>query len=106
MQLLLVECPHLQIPLHGEHFGHAVGNRRSRCEYHAAAAVDFLDVLNLQKHIEGAFRRSLRQARDARHFRDVEKVFEKVRLVHKQPVNAKLLERECVVLLIVSNKQL
>jgi hypothetical protein len=31
-------------------------------------------------------------ARDARHFRVYKKIFEKVRLVHKQPVNAKFLE--------------
>ena len=56
MQLLFVDRSHLQIPLHREHFGHAVGNRRSRRKHHSSAAVDFLDVLNLQKHIEGAFR--------------------------------------------------
>jgi hypothetical protein len=43
----------LEIPLHGEHLGHAVGDGCAGGEHHAAAAVERLDVPHLQEHIEG-----------------------------------------------------
>ena len=54
-------------------------------------------MLNLEKQIESALGCGLPQARDARHLRDVEKVFELVRFVDEQPVDTEFLEGQRVV---------
>ena len=54
LQLLLSQCPRLQVTLHREHFGDAVGNGCAGGKHYAAAAVDLLNITGLQKHIEGA----------------------------------------------------
>ncbi len=84
----------LEIPLHGEHLGHAVGDRSTRGEDHTAAAIERLDVTHLEKHVEGPLAGRLGQARHPGHFRHVEEVLEVVRLVHEQPVHAQFLERQ------------
>ena len=63
-----------------------------------------LDVSNFQIHIEGAFAGRLRQPGDARHLGDVKKIFEIVRLVHEEPVNAKFLKGQRVVFLFVGGQ--
>ena len=93
-----LERGHLQVALHGEHLGDAVGNRRPSGEDHAATAVDALHMGDFQEHVERALRRGLRQSRDARHLRDVEQVLVGMRLIHRQKIYAELLERERVVL--------
>jgi len=56
-------------------------------------------------HIERPFARRLRQSRDACHFRNVEQVFEIVRLVHQQPVHAKFLQRSACCLFFMLGSQ-
>ena len=71
MQVMFLQVVRLQIPLHGEHLGHAVGDGRAGGKHHAAAVVHGLNMTNFQKHIEGAFAGGLRQAGNARHLGDV-----------------------------------
>ena len=101
LQAIAAQCVHLQVALHREHFRHRVGNRRSGRENDASPFVLRLDVLNLEEHIECAFGCGLRQPGNARHLRDVEQVFELVRLVDEKAVDAKLLECQRVVLFVL-----
>ena len=94
----------LEIPLHRVHLRHRVGHRCAGGEHDAAAAIPLLDIADLQEHIEGPLRRCLRQAGDAGHFGDVEEILEIVGLVDEQAVDAKLLEGERVVLLMLGRK--
>ena len=106
MQVVLLQVVRLQIPLHGEHLGHAVGDGRAGGEHHPAAAVQRLDVAHLQKHIERPFAGGLRQSGDARHLGDVKQILEIVRLVHEQPVHAEFLKGQRVVLLVLGGERL
>ena len=96
---------HLQVTLHREHLGHRVRDRRAGGEDDTAAFVPRLDVLDLQEEIERAFGCSLRQSGDARHFRDVEQIFELVRFVDEEPVDAEFFERERVVFLLIGGER-
>src|SRR5207247_8983986 len=106
MKTLGAQRRHLQIPLHGVHLGHAVGDWRARREHNSASTIDSLDVANFEEHIEGSLGRGLRQAGDASHFSDVEEVLEVLRLIDDHEINAEFLKRERVVLLLVSYSQL
>ena len=55
MQTLPFERFHLQVALHREHLGNAVGDGRARGEDHTTASVDSLNMRNFQEHIEGSF---------------------------------------------------
>ena len=104
LELVAPQRAHLQVALHREHLRHRVGNRRAGGEDHATAFVLRLDVLNLEEHIERALRCRLRKPGNARHLRDVEKVFELVRFVNEEPVDAKLLKGQRVVLFVLGGK--
>jgi hypothetical protein len=67
MQIVLFQIVRLQIPLHGEHFGHAVGDGRAGGEDTPPPLFTGLDMTHFQIHIEGAFAGRLRQTGDARH---------------------------------------
>ncbi len=105
LELIAPQRAHLQVALHREHLRHRVGNRRAGREDHATAFVLRLDVLNLEEHIECALGSGLRQTGNARHLRDVEEILELVRLVDEEPVDAKFLEGQRVVLLVVGGKR-
>ena len=62
-------------------------------------------MLDLEEQIERPLRGRLRQSRNAGHLRDVEEIFELVRLVDEEPVDAKFLERERVILFLVGGKR-
>ena len=104
IQVVFFQILRLQIALHGEHLGHAVGDGRAGGKDHTAAAVHGLNMTHFQIHIEGAFAGRLRQTGDARHLGDVKKIFEIVRLVHKEPVNAEFLKGQRVVFLVAGGK--
>ena len=59
---------------------------------------------HFQIHIKGAFTGCLWQSGDARHLGNIEKIFEVVRLVHKEPVNAEFLKSQRVVLFMTGGK--
>ena len=88
----------LQIPLHGIHLGHAVGDRRSRGKYYAAPARKFIEIAALHKEVGRFLCLGLRQSRYVSHFCVEEQVFEAVRLVYIEPVYAELLEGHNIVL--------
>jgi hypothetical protein len=90
----------LKEPLHGEHFGHAVGDGRPRGEYDPAASVHSLQVADLQEHVKGALRCRLRQAGDASHFGHIKQILEIMGLVHEQAVHTQFFERQPVVFLV------
>jgi hypothetical protein len=96
----------LAIALHGEHFGHAVGNRRAGGKHDSAAVVHGLNMSELSKHIEGAFGWRLRQTGDARHLGNIKQVFEIMRLVHEKSVNAEFLKGQRVVFFVGGGKQI
>ena len=60
MEVVFLEFVMLEIPLHGEHLGHAIGDGRAGGEHHASPAVQRLDVAHFQKHIERPLARGLR----------------------------------------------
>ncbi|MGH7684087.1 MAG: hypothetical protein ACREMT_07080, partial [Vulcanimicrobiaceae bacterium] len=80
---------HLQVTLHCEHFSHCVRDRRPGGEDHTASFVARLDMLNLKEKIERAFRSSLRQSGDARHFCHVKQILEPLRLVDEEAIDSK-----------------
>ena len=86
--------------MHGEHLGHAVGDGRAGGEDDSAAIIRRLDVADFQIHVEGPLAGRLRQPGDARHLGNVKKIFEVVRLVYEDPVNAKFFEGQRVVFLV------
>ncbi len=106
MQVVFLQLVMLEIPLHREHFGHAVGDGRAGGEHHAAPAVQRLDMAHLQKHIERPLAGRLWQSRNPRHFGDVKQIFEIVRLVHEQPVHAKFFKGQRVVLFVFGGERL
>ena len=61
-------------------------------------------MTNFQIHVEGALTGRLRQTGDARHLGNVKKIFEVVRLVHEDPVNAEFLEGQRVVFFMSGGK--
>jgi len=83
MQVMFLELVGLEIPLHGEHLRHAVGDGRARGEHDPTPTIERLDMAHFQIHIESAFAGGLRQAGDPRHLGDVKQILEIVRLVHK-----------------------
>ena len=83
MEVMLLQILRLKIPLHREHLGHAVGDGCARGEDHTPAAIERLNVAHLEKHIERPLAGGLRQARDPRHLRQIEKVLEVVRFIHE-----------------------
>ena len=83
MQTLPFERFHLQVTLHREHFGDAVGDGRARGKDNTTASVDSLDMRNFQEHVEGSFGSRLRQASNTGHFGNVKEVLEVVRLIDK-----------------------
>ena len=97
MEVMFLQILRLKIPLHREHLGHAVGDGCARGEDHAPAAIERLNVTHLEKHVEGPLAGGLRQSRDAGHLRQVEQIFEVMRLVDEQAVHAEFLERQCIV---------
>ena len=90
--------------MHGEHLGHAIGNGRPGSEDHTPTSIDGLNMAHLEEHIKRPFTGGLWQTGDARHLGNVEQVFEIVRLIHKQAVNAKFFKRQCVVFLVTGGK--
>ena len=96
---------HLQVTLHREHLGHRVRDWRAGREHDAAAFVLLLDVLDLQEEIERALGCSLRQSGNARHFGDVEEIFEFVRFVDEEPIDSEFFERERVVFFLLGGKR-
>ena len=96
----------LEIPLHGEHLGHAVRDRCARGEDDASTAVHGLNVAHLEIHIESPFAGGLRQSGDARHLREIKQILEVVRLVHKNAVHTKFLESQRVVLFVLRGQSL
>ena len=106
MQVVLFQVARLEIPLHGEHFGHAVGDGRTRGEHNPSPAIEGLDMAHLQVHIEGPFAGGLRQAGNARHLGDVEQILKIVCLVHEHPIHAEFLESQRVVFFVFSGERL
>ena len=104
IQVVFLQIVRLKIPLHGEHLGHAVGDGRAGGKNNTTTAIDGLDMTHLEEHIECPFAGSLRQTGDARHFRDVEQVFEIMRLVHKKTVHTKFLKSQRVVFFVVGSQ--
>ena len=106
MQVVFLQIVGLQVTLHGEHLGHAVGDGRARGEDDTAAALHGLDMAHLEIHIESPFAGGLRQTGNARHLGDVKEIFEVVRLVHENAVHAEFLEGQRVILFVVGGQSL
>lgn len=90
LEALLTQSFILQIPLHGVHLGHGVGDGRTRGKNNAATFRQFVQVAALGKQVAGFLGLGLGQPRHVAHLGVEEQVFVKVRLVHEQPVNTQL----------------
>ena len=67
-------------------------------ERHTSISVDGLNMPDFQEHIKGPFTGRLWQPGDAGHFGNVEKIFEIMRFIHEEPVNAEFLKGQRIVL--------
>ena len=92
VHLQCLQCAQLQVPLHGEHFRHAIGNRCPSGKHHPTAAVGLLDVSDFEEHIQGPLRGGLRQTGNSGHLGNIEQVLKMMRLIDKQPINPEFLE--------------
>ena len=97
-QVHLLQPVLLKVTHHREQLRHGVRHRRSGREDHPLPSGQLVHVMAFHLHIRGLLRLRLRNTGYVLHLRVKEKVFVVVRLVHKQPVHAKLLERHDVVL--------
>jgi hypothetical protein len=53
------ERGHLEIPLHGEHLRHTIGDGRAGGKNHPRAGVEALHMEHLEKYVEGPLRSGL-----------------------------------------------
>jgi len=91
----------LQIALHRIQLGHGIGHGRARRENNAASTRQFIHISAFQKHIGRFLRFAGRNSRHIAHFGRQKAVFERVRLIHKEPVHAQLLKGHDVILFLV-----
>src|SRR5580658_2020172 len=98
VQIVFLQVVRLEVPLHGEHFSHAVGDGGAGGKNDSTAVIHGLNMAHFEIHIEGALAGGLRQTGDASHLGNVKKVFKVVGFVHEQPVDTQFLEGERVVL--------
>jgi len=97
-QIAVAERVMLQIAHHGEQLRHGVGNRRAGRKHNALAAGDLVNIAALQKHIRGFLRIGGGKTCDVAHFGVKEQILVAVCLVYIEPVNAKLLECDNIIL--------
>ena len=88
----------LQVALHGVELRHRVGHRRARGEHRAASAGLLVEDAALHEQVGRLHGLALGDAADVSHLGVEEQVLVVVGLVHEDPVDAELLEREHVVL--------
>ena len=91
----------LQIALHRIQLGHGIGHWRARRENNAASTRQFIHISAFQKHIGRFLRFAGRNSRHIAHFGRQKAVFERMRLIHKEPVHAQLLKGHDVILFLV-----
>ena len=97
-QPLLPERTMLQVAHHGVKLCHTVRHRCPRGKDRTLPASQFIHILALHEHIRGLLRLGGGKPRHIPHFRVEEQIFERMGLVHKEPVHTKLLKGYHIVL--------
>ena len=97
-QPFFLERVMLEIAHHGVKLSHGVADGRTRCEHHALAAGQLIDVAAFQQHIRGFLCIRCRESGHIAHLRIKKQVLEGVCLVHIEPVNAQLLKGDDIIL--------
>ena len=88
----------LKVFLHRVKLYHRIGDRRTRCKHTTLSSCQFVKITTLHIEVGGFLCFGLRDTRHVSHLGICSKVLIKVRLVHKQTVNAKLLKGHDVIL--------
>ena len=86
-----------KIPKHRVHLREGVGDRCACGEHNATALAAFLEIADLQEHVECAVAVGIRQARNPAHFCGIGQVLVQVGLVHKELIDAQFFERHGLV---------
>ena len=97
-QVLALKHIMLEIPHHGVQFCHGVRDRRAGRKYDTLVAGDLINVPAFQEHIRRLLRVGSREAGNVAHFCVEKQVFERMGFVHIEPVYAKLLEGDDIIL--------
>ena len=88
----------MEIPLHGVHFHHGIGNGGAGGEDYAPVAGQVIQVAALHEHIRGLLGFGLGDTRHVPHLGKGGQVLETVGLIHKQPVYSQFLKGDHPVL--------
>ena len=88
----------LQIPLHGVEFHHRIGDRCTGGKNCAVVVRQLVQIATFHKQVAGFLRLRLGDTADIAHLCDQKQVFEVVRFIHKNAVNAQFLKGNKAVL--------
>ena len=88
----------LEIAHHGVQLRHGVRDRRTGCKHNALVAGDLINIPAFQEHIGGFLCVGSGKARNVAHFCVEKQIFERMGFVHIEPVYAKLLEGDDIIL--------
>ena len=97
-QVFSLEHIVLEIAHHGVQLRHGVRNRRAGRKYDTLVAGDLINVPAFQEHIRRLLRVGSREAGNVAHFCVEKQVFERMGFIHIEPVYAKLLEGDDIIL--------
>ena len=100
-EVLFLQRAILQIAHNRVQFRHRVAHRRTRGKNHPAPAGHFIQIAALAEHVRRFLCLACTQTCDIPHFCVQKEVFERVRFVHKKPVNAQLLEGDHIILALI-----
>src|SRR5271166_2728930 len=90
--------------LHRVHLDHGVADRRAGGERHAVAGVLAVQVAGFHQQVEGALAAAGLDAGDAFHLGGGFEIFEVIRLVNEDMIDAQLVEHQAVVLLVLGSQ--
>ena len=97
-QVFSLEHIVLEIAHHGVQLRHGVRDRRAGRKHNTLVAGDLINIPAFQEHIRRLLRVGGGKASDVAHFCVEEQVFERMGFVHIEPVYAKLLEGDDIIL--------
>ena len=97
-QMLSLKHVMLEIAHHGVQFCHGVRDRRTGRKHNALIAGDLINIPAFQEHIRRLLRVGSREAGNVAHFCVEKQVFERMGFIHIEPVYAKLLEGDDIIL--------
>ena len=97
-QVFSLEHIVLEIAHHGVQLRHGVRDRRTGRKHNTLVAGDLINIPAFQEHIRRLLRVGGGKASDVAHFCVEEQVLERMGFVHIEPVYAKLLEGDDIIL--------